>query len=91
MLVYGLDEDKPLFLTPNIILAIEASRHHIDGIVLEVKIPRDIYDHAVHKGYFAERNYIGVILIEGCQEVEVNPGEGIKILSRYLKAFPYFY
>lgn len=87
IIAYGLNESRQFFMTPNIILAREASYHHPDGKLLVVRISGLVYDKAKEEGCFEERPYLGIIQVESCLEVRIKPGEGIRVLNRCLREF----
>jgi hypothetical protein len=84
---YGaIDRSRAFFCTPHISLAQEAARSHRPmGDVLKIPVPSDVYNRCLEDGSFEEKPYLGMIQIEGCNEVIIRGEKGISILQEILE------
>jgi len=81
----GLDPKREFFLTPQRILAEEASNGHWPyNKILTLDLPSEVFQEGLDRGVLKLKDYLGSIPVEGCKEVVVKAGEGIELINRYL-------
>jgi hypothetical protein len=81
----GLNHKQPFYCTRDRALAQEAKYGHgLEGTLLEVEVPSEVFENCLSSGYWVEKPYFGCIQIDNSREVIIHPGEGIEIMNRYL-------
>ena len=82
---WGLNHNQPFYCTRVQALAEEAQRSHgLDGRLLELDVPKEIFEGCLAAGYWEERPYMGCMPIDHSTEVVVNPGEGTEIMNKVI-------
>lgn len=86
VLSWGLKSGQEFCCTRNRALAEVAQHSHgVEGQMLEISVPGEVFTKCLEHGYLVEREYVGCIPVDYCTEVVVGNDIGMAVINELLQ------